>query len=1312
LWLSLFAVLLFILAVIYQTQSRQLLASNHELLQGLSHFKNNHIQLWLSERRSDMKTFYEDTHFIESVKRLPAQPEIERKIRERFQVFMHAYGYERVTLLDSNGRVLVDEGDTLMGRDVSDWQENYGDLAWLSQDRPSLLFADSDFHLDVIAPLVDRSGDSRYVGALVLHVDPRAFLIPFMHDVPTQENTLESWLLVNLNHTPRGFRTQNGNGLHELSLQADAVPLLKILGEQLRQGASEGFVDGLHYRGKPVLLYYQRVNTDSDWLLLTKLDRAEALAPVWNVLSWTAALGVVAMLLLGFGTLHVWEGARSKFRAQQLEEQNAFLEASQQHFIDLFMNAPAAYALLSQEGRILEVNQSWRELFVSGSGLVQGKLIGDFIECDDDFIDALQARDEHGNVYFDRRCRFKGYRTKWVGVRAQVVDRSVAHQLRIHCLFTDITLRTEHELAQKRVLQRTQALFELTVKAPSLDEKSLLQLAVDLMESLSESQIGFVHFVHPDQNQVELMAWSTNTLQKYCTANYESHYPVAQAGIWADSIREARPVVVNNYAEAPHKKGLPEGHSDLARFISVPIVDQELVRMVVGVGNAPRDYDHFDVESLQLFGAELYRIVELKRAYDQLGKSEKRFQHLFVKAPVAYQVLDAEGRLLDVNEAWLRLFGFSADEVAKVIGKPMEQWLSRDCIGTCQAVFHQLVAEGDLQQRTIRVTRLDGTVRDVELTGQTSNTFDGQLRTHCMLVDITDKLQAEKSLRLAAKVFENAGEGIMITDAKRVILSVNKAFTRILGYSEAEAVGQTPRFLHSGKHDEAFYTLLWETLLSSDHWEGEIWNRAKDGTILPEWLTISALKNEQGEVENYIGVFADISRLKDSEDKIAFMAFYDTLTALPNRIQFMSNLEYALSHSRSHEHGLAVLMLDLDRFKDVNDSYGHAMGDEVLQQVGAILQAHAREIDTVARFGGDGFAVIVENLPHPEEAGRVARKLIDAISEPMQLSNDKVISIGCSVGISLYPQHARDPNVLVQQADSALYLSKQKKSGGFEYFTGEMTDKAQERISIEVALKNAVRQQQLRVHYQPQVSLASGRIKGAEALVRWQHPTLGLVAPAYFIGVAEESGLIADIGDWVLKETCRQIRRWREQGYEGLVFAVNVSPKQMVYNDLTESVRQALAQSGIPAECLELEITESGLMAAGDKAVRQFEELRALGVRIAIDDFGTGYSSLAYLKNLPLDVLKIDKQFVDDIPDNEDGMQIVNTIIAMAHSLHLKVLAEGVESEVQRDFLSSRGCDLYQGYLMSPPVNAEDFERLFLKPEGDTPKESDQPKPH
>ncbi len=595
-----------------------------------------------------------------------------------------------------------------------------------------------------------------------------------------------------------------------------------------------------------------------------------------------------------------------------------------------------------------------------------------------------------------------------------------------------------------------------------------------------------------------------------------------------------------------------------------------------------------------------------------------------------------------------------------------------------------------------RVKFDDGTVRWLFGNSLPQREADGSVLWHGFITDITERKQAETDLRIASTAFESQ-EATIITDKNQVILRVNQAFVRVTGYSVEEAIGKTPALLKSGRQDAQFYRAMWESLSQDGHWQGEIWNRRKDGEVYPEWLSITAVTDEDGQVTNYVASFSDITERKTAENEIQNLAFYDPLTQLPNRRLLQERLKHGIDVVRREGKQLALLMLDLDRFKAVNDSLGHQAGDVLLQQVAERITGRLRDVDMVARLGGDEFIVLLEDIAHPDDAARVAEKIISDLSKPFQLLQSDDVQIGVSIGISLCPQHGDSSEILMDHADAALYHAKDSGRGCFAYFSEDLTIAVRERIALEVRLRKAIKQHELCVFYQPQVDIASGRIVGAEALVRWQDPVEGLISPSRFIPIAEETSLIAEIGEWVLRETCNQGRQWLADGLPPLTLAVNVSPQQFRRSDINALVASVLAETGFPAGQLELEITESGLMENQDNAADILNSLRVQGIRLAIDDFGTGYSSLAYLKRFPLDVLKIDKSFIDDIPHSKDDMEIAATIIAMAHTLGFKVSAEGVETPEQLAFLRKNGCDTYQGFIKSHPLAADDFAVLLQK---------------
>ena len=547
--------------------------------------------------------------------------------------------------------------------------------------------------------------------------------------------------------------------------------------------------------------------------------------------------------------------------------------------------------------------------------------------------------------------------------------------------------------------------------------------------------------------------------------------------------------------------------------------------------------------------------------------------------------------------------------------------------------------------------------------------------------------QAEHQ-RLAATVFASIQEGVSLTDARGNVIAVNPAFVRITEYAEAEIIGQNLRLLQSGRHGRAFYREMWETVRKEGCWRGEVWDRRKNGEIFPAWLAISAVRDACGEAVNYVGVFTDISRIDHAKTHLEHLAHHDALTDLPNRVLLQSRLNHALERVRRSGGQGAVLFIDLDRFKNVNDSLGHQAGDELLKFVARRLEKRLRDVDTVARVGGDEFLVVLEHMGAPDDAAGVAQDLISLLGGAFHLPGGYTVYIGASIGISLFPAHGEQSEQLIQYADTALYQAKNRGRGTWQFYSEQQTEEARKLLSLESALRGALENGEFVLYYQPLVTLEDGRIYGMEALVRWQDPVMGLVLPDRFIALAEETGLIVALGDWVLREACRQMRAWQEAGLGLRCLAVNLSPRQFRAPDMVSKIEQVLAETGLPAHYLELEITEGSLMEAGFEAESKLSALNAMGIGLSIDDFGTGYSNLGYLKRFPIQTLKIDRSFVLNIPQDSADMEIATTIVAMSRNLKLRALAEGVETREQADFLKRQGCRYGQGYLFSPPVPA------------------------
>jgi diguanylate cyclase (GGDEF)-like protein/PAS domain S-box-containing protein len=561
--------------------------------------------------------------------------------------------------------------------------------------------------------------------------------------------------------------------------------------------------------------------------------------------------------------------------------------------------------------------------------------------------------------------------------------------------------------------------------------------------------------------------------------------------------------------------------------------------------------------------------------------------------------------------------------------------------------------------------------------------------------DITERKRAEEQLKIAASAFENTADGVIIYDARRCIVSVNKAFTAITGYEPQEVIGLPAAALRSEDHGKTFYESLWRVVNERGLWQGEMTRRRKNGEVYPVICSVSAVKDETGAIKNYVTVFHDISTFKQYEDKLEFLAHYDVLTQLPNRALFNDRFAEALLRAHRNHQAVAVMFLDLDRFKIINDSLGHTIGDELLQEVARRIKSCVRDSDVVARLGGDEFTLLLDALDNSENAAKVADKLLATLAMPFMLGGHELI-VSASIGISCYPQDGADTAVLLKNADTAMYQAKAKGRNNYQFFAAQMNARALQRMQLEEALRRAVQLDEFLLHYQPKVDIVTGKISGIEALLRWAPAGKPLVSPAAFIPVLEETGLIVQVGEWVIREACRQINSWQQAGLDVVPpVAVNLSARQFRQKNLQSSVVAILEQNGVTPALLQFELTESLLMDDPQEAERVLRGLKQAGVKLSIDDFGTGYSSLAYLRRFPLDVLKIDRAFVKDIVANPDDAAITLAVISLAHSLSLKVVAEGVETEEQLNLLALHACDEIQGYYFSRPVPAAELEAML-----------------
>lgn len=779
-----------------------------------------------------------------------------------------------------------------------------------------------------------------------------------------------------------------------------------------------------------------------------------------------------------------------------------------------------------------------------------------------------------------------------------------------------------------------------------------------------------------------------------------------QAGfdvVCAGNVEEARHVLSNHQPDLIILDVvLPDGNGiDLCREIRASELGRALpIAMATGLD---------DMHSIQLayqsgatdfiskpiiWGSLGYRVRYLLRSHQllqQLALSESKTRALLSALPDMMLRISEEGVVIDCQA------GSQSESVS--------EW-QIPCGDTLEQHLPALVAQMLCQE--LRAALLGSQPRSLEFAmPETGSPHFWEARIvprdeHEVLLvvrDISRRKQMENQLRLSAKVFEASNEAILITDAHNRIISVNRMFEVITGYSAAEAVGKDPAILGAGRETRSFFRNVWACMEETGCWQGELGNRRKNGVDYPAWMSISQLRDGHGEPEYHIASFSDISERKQQEERIQQLAFHDALTGLPNRRLLSDRIDVAIAQAWRDRSNLAVLFVDLDRFKTINDSLGHSAGDELLKQVGQRLSALVRSGDTVSRIGGDEFVVLSPGCVRPSDAAALADKILFEVAQPYWLGDTR-LQITPSIGIALFPDNGTDAGTLISNADAAMYLAKENERNNCQFYSTELNERNRERLNLEVRMRQALEQDQFVLYFQPQVDAISGALIGAEALIRWQDPILGLIPPLRFIPLAEETGFIQNIGDWVLHQTLCHIRNWQVLGLGDIPVAINLSARQFKQSGFIDFISTSLRESGVRPELVELEITESMLMKDIRLTTNKLNELKKMGFRITIDDFGTGFSSLNYLRHFPIDVLKIDQSFVRELMDDEAALAIIEAVIALANALGMRTVAEGVETEAQRKLLQSRGCHTLQGFLISRPLPEAEFIR-WLKQQAD-----------
>ncbi len=693
---------------------------------------------------------------------------------------------------------------------------------------------------------------------------------------------------------------------------------------------------------------------------------------------------------------------------------------------------------------------------------------------------------------------------------------------------------------------------------------------------------------------------------------------------------------------------------------------------------------------------EVAGICQIVTESRQMRESLKQFTSAISQASSIIAIVELDGTIDFINPAFEETVGVSSEAAA---GHSIFQFCMPPDAQHLYAPMIDAMARLEPWQGDLPSKNRTGSInwKNVRISPITNE--KGYADRYLLIKeDITEKRQIESQLRLASRVLDTTDAGVIITNPKGIIESVNPGFTKITGYNMEEAIGKPPGFLQSGAHSKQFYGEFWQQLASAGHWSGEFINQRKGGEIIVCSMSISALYAPDGILTHYVGVFSDITKLKDSQQRLNNLANYDTLTGLPNRHHFLERLNRSFQRAKRSENNVALMYLDLDHFKSVNDTLGHTAGDILLKEVSGRILQQLRDEDTLARLGGDEFVVILEGVADPECISIIAERIICDIRRPFLIKKQDVY-IGCSIGIAFFPKDAEDADTLLRNADLALYRAKDEGRNCYQIYASELNEKAHQRYLIETRLRKAVAQGELFMVYQPQFNAVDHHLIGAEALLRWNNPEMGFISPAVFIPIAEQTGLIIPISLWIIEQVCRMQKQIIEQGIQPTRVAINISPVQFKKLDVVASFMKILEQEGVPPDLIEIEVTEGAIMVNPEVAIDTLNHLRSKGFTIAVDDFGTGYSSLGYLKRFPIDKLKIDQTFIRDLETDHDDAVIVSAIIAMSHLLGVKTLAEGVETDKQLEYLIDAGCDEIQGYLLGRPMPKADFINFCINHE-------------
>ena len=1242
--------------VFYRAQTDAIKEQAQQQLSAIADLKVQQITNWRKERLGDAYVLRENVFVRAAVAdwlRLGLDSEQREQINAWLQSYVTRFDYREALLLDPQGTVLAATPDTLpifeetlqLLRKTADNREPE-----LSDLRISM---GMDSYMELVTPLYNVS-KQRLLGFIVFRINPQRFLFPLIQSWPLPSKTAETVLVKRRGNDVlflNELRHQKGTAMR-LTLPADQP----ALPESVAVSGETSVMEGIDYR-KAAVLAATRPIPGMPWAMVAKIDMDEVLAPLNERLSFLFLVSTLLLLGAGWMTFYLSQVQRETFFEREKDKRDTARELEIAH--DRLVAA-------QEIGHI----GNWERVLGSQTVWCSEETYRLF-----EYTHEEQTTLEHffSRVHPEDRER----------VRAAVVD-STTEGKQYHVAFRVLlpSGKIKHFENTSRIIADS-AGRPVAIAGTTQDvtdrwriEEQLRRQSVQLASVLENMPLGISVF----DEKLRLQLWNPGFIEVLGLPS-----ELVTTGVAFEALIRHR--------------------ASIGEYGPGDIEEQTRTRISLALKFEPHSFEHtrsngrtnliqgrpYDIDGqLAGFITTYTDITDRKQAELELQEQHALLNTIIENMPSGVSLIDRNLNFTAVNKELCRLLEFPDDLMAK---KPLPL---RDL-----ALFNAKRGEygpGDAEAQADALikkarhpvahhferTRPNGITLEIRGTPLPDGGF---VTTY---TDITQRKQSEERLLLAQKVFDNSPDAIMITDQNNRIVSVNDAFVLITGYAPGEVLGEDPSILASGTHDKAFYRQMWEAIQRRGRWAGEIIDRRKSGETYPKWMTINAVTDlRSGKLTHYVSMFSDITERKNSEERIHYLAHHDALTGLPNRFSLELRLEQAFLEARRHGRKLAVLFIDLDRFKVINDTLGHQVGDQLLIEVAKRLTAVVRESDSVARLGGDEFVIALPDMGSPIDAANVAAKIIDSLAEPILVSGHQ-LHTSPSIGISVYPSDGVDADTIMRNADTAMYHAKALGRNNFQFYAEEMNRNASERLDIETRLRHALARNEFELHYQPQLAIQGRQVLGVEALLRWNPADGRSVPPARFIPIAEETGMIIAIGEWVLRTACRQVKTWIDAGIPPLRVAVNVSARQLRKQDFPDLVVSALADSGLPAQLLEIEITESAVMEEPEEARLILEKLKTMGVTLAIDDFGTGYSSLAYLKLFPIDNLKIDRSFVTDIGRHTDDAAIAISTIALAHSLGINVIAEGVETAAQHDLLRSHHCNEVQGFLFSRPLAADD----------------------